>query len=491
VRFRVPAGTSTVVYAAWFSAPSTQPPVTADEAGYDAARQRVTRFWQHVLGAGALYSVPEPEVEHAELALLVQQIEATWRYSLGNPYEELSFAEALDNAEVMARYGFPEVAKAILRFSLHRLPQRYTAWHAGERLLAGAVDYDLFRDRAYLREETPGLARAMRRLAASQIKSGPLRGQLPPEQLSSDLPDPVDALPAQVVAWQGLLAMGRVWHDTGHAQLAAVSRRTALRLESALRRAIRDSLIRLSDGSLYLPDTLSHGDPPYRSITDMRGGSYWNLVMPYVFASGFFPPKSAAAQGFIRYLLGHGTRLLGVTRADAHIIYLNGLLLGTGLGQVYNLQVSRFLADNDEPDQLVLSLYGLLAIGMTEDTYVSGESVSVSPLPGRYYRAMFMPPNTGVTGSFLETLRVMLVNEERARGGAPEGLELAFSTPRAWLTDGSEISVDNAPTSFGRVSYAIVRSGSRVVVDIAAGLAKAEAAPRAPPPSRGRAGHRR
>jgi hypothetical protein len=58
----------------------------------------------------------------------------------------------------------------------------------------------------------------------------------------------------------------------------------------------------------------------------------------------------------------------------------------------------------------------------------------------------------------------MLLHERRGRGGAPTGLDLAFSTPRAWLADGKTIGVQNAPTSFGKVSYSIERAGSAVTV---------------------------
>jgi hypothetical protein len=129
---------------------------------------------------------------------------------------------------------------------------------------------------------------------------------------------------------------------------------------------------------------------------------------------------------------------------------------------VYALGWSRFFADNDQPDQLVLSLYGLLGAGMTRGTYVSGEAVSVLPVRGAYQRSMFMPPNSGSNASFLGTLRELLVHERRGRLGAPAGLDLAFSTARAWLADGQEIDVRSAPTSFGKVTYSLVRRGSAV-----------------------------
>ena len=57
----------------------------------------------------------------AQRSLLIQDLALTWRYSVGNQYEEFSFAEALDTAEVMAEYGLPGVAGHILTSSLARL----------------------------------------------------------------------------------------------------------------------------------------------------------------------------------------------------------------------------------------------------------------------------------------------------------------------------------------------------------------------------------
>ena len=110
---------------------------------------------------------------------------------------------------------------------------------------------------------------------------------------------------------------------------------------------------------------------------------------------------------------------------------------------------SRFLADNDQPDQLALTLYGMLAAGMTRDTFVSGEAVSLLPVGTAYYRTMYMPPNLGANSSFLETLKLLLVHERRGPRGAPRGLDLAFATPRAWLADGATIDVQRVRTSFG------------------------------------------
>jgi hypothetical protein len=181
--------------------------------------------------------------------------------------------------------------------------------------------------------------------------------------------------------------------------------------------------------------------------------------MPYALASGILPPHSAQARDVLRYMLGHGSRILGLVRASAFTLYRDPEFPRSGTDQVYGLSMARFLADNDRADQLVVSLYGQLAAGMTRGTYISGEAATVAPVRGELYRKMFLPPNSGSNAAFLETLRLMLVHEVEDSDGAPHELELAFATPRSWLRPGRTIAVENAPTSFGTLSYDVRNGG--------------------------------
>jgi hypothetical protein len=458
VRYRVPAGEQQTIYLAWLNAPSDARFVHANASSYETARATVAKFWQSRLDTGATFEVPEPAIQDAQRGILAQVIASGWRYSIGNPYEELSYAESLDAAEIAAEYGFTSVAKSIIELSLDRMrlrPWRFTAFRGAHILSTAATYYRLTHDRAFLRAETPDLARLVVRIAERQRPSGLLL----PEALSTDLEGhAVDSVSGQIEAVEGLLAIGRVWSSAGYAAQAARARTLAVGIDRALRPAVARGSKRLADGSLFVPDQLPQR--PFGRVTASRDGSYWNLVMPYAFASGWFPPHSKTSRGILRYLLQHGSRLLGVPRTYARTVY--GTVPGAGLAPVYGLGTSRFLADNDQPDQLVLSLYGMTAVGMTAGTYTSGEAVSVLPVQGAYERSMFMPPNTGANASFLGTLRELLIHERRGPLGAPAGLDLAFSTPRGWLGDGKEIDVRGAPTSFGRVTFSLVRHGSVV-----------------------------
>jgi hypothetical protein len=461
VRTIVPRGGSAELDAAFVHAGARVEEIAPED--YAASRADVVSYWEGALASTAVYDVPEPRVLDAERAVLIEELEMTWRYSVGNAYEELSFAEALDVAQVMAEFGRGDVARQILRYTLRELPARFTSWRAGERLVAGAQHFRLTRDGAYVAEETPVLGAVVRRLARDVAASR--TGLLPRERYSSDIADNVYALHGQTLAWQGLLAMGRVWRQTGHARLAELCRVTAVRLERGLRSAVRASEHRLPDHSLFVPASLLDGQRPFARLTASRDGSYWNHVVPYALASGFFAPHGPQARGLMRYLTLHGSRVLGLVRAGAYRL-ANGDSSVSGTDQVYGVNVARFLADNDKADQLVLSLYGTLAAALTRGTYVTGEAASVTPLGGAHYRTMYLPPNNDGAAAFLEILHSLLVHETRGRDGAPLGLELAFATPRAWLASGKSMTVTGAPTSFGPVSYSITRDGDVVYITV-------------------------
>jgi len=453
MQFRVPRGARRTIYAAWLHAPSAARYLHATPDVYRTARARTVRFWRSRLGAGATFSVPETPVQDAERAILTQLISFGWRYSIGNPYEELSYAESLDAAGVAAEYGYASVARSIIDLSLDRMrlrPWRFTAFRAAHILSTAALYYRLTRDRTFLRKETPALWRLVQRIADRQLPDG----RLHPEPLSTDLEDEdVDSVSGQIEAVQGLRALAQVWGSGGYPRPASRARSLAASIDRALRPAVAGASVRLDDGSLFVPAQLTSEPHAFAQLTASREGSYWNLVMPYAFSSGWF--DRAASQGILRYLLTHGSRLLGVPRTYARTVY--GQAKGSGIAPVYALGTSRFLAANDRPDQLVLSLYGLLAVGMTPGTYISGEAVSVLPVRGAYHRTMFMPPNSGANASFLGTLREVLVHER------PDGLDLAFSTPRAWLAGGRTIVVRRAPTSFGKVTYSLACRGRTIV----------------------------
>src|SRR4029078_3990998 len=187
-------------------------------------------------------------------ALLVQDLLLTWRYSIGNGYEEFSFPEGVDVAQVLGEQGFPDVASAILRTSLSRPNTAYPNWKMGEKLLGSATHFRLFHDRAYPGRATPKRTGRVATLGR-QIDASPT-GLLGRERYSSDIHDPVYGLHSQAVVRAGLRGMADAWAETGQAALAARCRVLATRLRAGLRKAVLTSQRPLPDGSLFIPTPL-------------------------------------------------------------------------------------------------------------------------------------------------------------------------------------------------------------------------------------------
>jgi hypothetical protein len=342
---------------------------------------------------------------------------------------------------------------------------------AGERMTGTADYYRRTRDAKFVKKVTPQLRTALWNFQ-SELDASPT-GLLDRERYGVDVSTQVYGLHDQALALQGVRAMVGVWAANRQPFLANVATLVANRLETGIRAAVQASSSSLSDGSLFIPVTLLDGvAQPFGSLTDTPEGSYWNLVMPYALASGLFRPGSSQAAGVLDYMLRHGSRMLGLVRFRAFTNSGKPGYRSPGSDDVYGTNVVRFLADNDRPAQLVLSLYGKLGADMTPGTFVSGEGSTIGPVDGEYYRSMFRPPNSANNAFFLETLRLMLVHETRGADGAPNGLELAYSTPRSWLRAGRQIVVRRAWTSFGPLSYSLAaRKGSvRVRVQAPSGL---------------------
>ena len=151
----------------------------------------------------------------------------------------------------------------------------------------------------------------------------------------------------------------------------------------------------------------------------------------------------------------HGLRLLGLVRAGAYALYGRSAYPKSGTDQVYGNNVSRFLADADHPDELVLNLYGSLAAAMAPVTFIAGEAASIAPLDVHAPCRPTCHRTASSNAAFLETVRLTLVHETIGPDGMPAGLELAYATPRAWLRPGRRISVRSLPTSFGQISFTL------------------------------------
>jgi hypothetical protein len=452
--------------------------LAASAATFTTARAASIASWKQRLDEGAQIEVPERRVMDAIRNLLIQNLQLAWRYSVGNAYEGFYQPESSAAVIGLAEYGFLDDARQALQALLPKTHGRSTNWEQGEKLAAGAAYYRLSGDTGFIRTHTPTYARFARDFATRRAADP--NGLLDKQRYSGDITEAVYGLHHQSRAWRGLRDMAYVWGLVGDAQLAARYRAEARAFASSLRRAIARSAIAVSPRETFVPVSLlsTPRGAPWDPVTATRPGSYWNLVAPYGWASGIIPRASALPRKVLAYARGRGSFLLGLVRFDYYPtgvgkVRCDGLpgLKTPGTDDAYGVERAHFLAELDQPDLLVLTLYAQLAHGMTRGTFIAGEGATVGPVPsgacptlpnGEYYRSMYLPPSSASNDFFLTTLRESLVHWDANDDGRPRDLRLASSTPRAWLADGKRISVRGLPTPFGPLTYSIdshVRAG--------------------------------
>jgi len=450
------------VYLVRLNQPAACRKLVPDARRFVTERDAVCRFWDKQLRRGAVFEVPEKRVMDAQRNLLIQNLFMTWRYSIGNAYETWFPQESGDALKALGEYGFLDEYRKNLQVLLPRTfrgeDERMEEY--AHKLFYTAHCARLTADHAWLATNRSLVKRwigAMRKVMANDPQGllGKTRaGDIHTHRYYSN---------HQAIGWRGLRDMASLCADEGWDDEAHAASEAAQSLRKAFLKTFNATKVDMPDGTLFFPKVLKDSPAtPYDSITATRLGSYWNLSIGTVLKSGIFDPRGDTMRRTVDYMHRHGARLLCLTRFNYYPVpigsYRGGGLPGystSGADNVYGLGILDALAELDEADQIVLSLYGKLAHGMTRNTFISGEGDSFGVVPGQYYRALYLPPSNTNNALFLKNLHDMLVFTHVDMEGRPEELLLAHFTPRGWLEQGKTIRVERAPTMFGPVSYTI------------------------------------
>ncbi len=430
----------------------------------DQCKQELKDYWDERLSRQP-FDVPEPLVMDATRNLLIQNLVLRWRYSLGSAVYHNSFyqPESSDACSLLAKYGYAAEARDGLQSLLEMTkgPGNYTNWEIGEKLSHAAEYYHLTGDADFVRANTPAYLKMISELAR-QMREDP-RGLLEPQRYCGDQTYRSYTVFHQTVCWRGMRDLRIIWQQLGMDEAVAVCGDADIRLRQALQNALQEHTDVLPDGSLFIPGRLYENVPVFDPITETRDGSYWNLVMPYAFSSGFWPYDSPTMDGVSRYIHQHGGTFLGMIRFNYYPVAIGthrpGGLPGystTGVDNVYMPGYIRFLADRDEVERLILSFYGALAHGMTRGTFIAGEGDTLGAHPDYNSRSSYGSYCSANNTSKLLALRQMLVRESfDSETGLPTGLYVAHATPRQWLEAGQAIRIKDAPTALGPISCTI------------------------------------
>ncbi|MCC6696680.1 MAG: LamG domain-containing protein [Candidatus Hydrogenedentes bacterium] len=432
---------------------------------YDEKQSEWRAYWDALLVKGAQFNVPEKLVMDVQQNLLIQNLIMRWRYSLGAVVYHDSFyqPESSDAVATLGLYGFPDAHRDGLEYLVNQTKgaQYYANWERAEKLTHAAHYYHLTCDKAFIERNTPAYE-AFCEEFRRQIEADP-NGLLQKERQCGDIPQVSYFVWHQTLGWRGMRDMAVIWKEIGRDDLYDRYYPVANGLQQAIAQAMKVSQKDMPDGTLFIPRMLLEDAPIEAPVTETRLGSYWNLCMPYAFASGFWDPHGGDMDRIVGFMRNHGSFLLGLLRFNYYPTPIGSYraqgLPGyytTGFDNVYLPDYLQLIANRDEAEQIILTFYGKLAHGQTRGTYVSGEGETVGERAGEFYRSCYGTPCSANNNAFLLPLRLMLVRESFDREkGLPESLYLAHATPREWLEDGKSIRVANAPTCFGPVSYRI------------------------------------
>ena len=427
--------------------------VNAGADDYSRQREACVSLWKALLAQGMNIETPELYVNDAWRHLICQNFQLIngdrIHYSAGNQYDRLYEAEGSDAAVAMMNWGY-ETDMRRLMVPLFDFTRKGLEFHQASFKINNLCQYYWqTRDPSSVKELRPHWEKEARRLVDNRTGE---HGLFPKEQYCGDIQTPVQSVNVNAKAWRALRDLSAV--------LAAVGERTEAEQYASVANAFRKTVLTAIDKSTrrevtppFVPVALYDNEPIHDPITQVRIGSYWNIIIGYTISSGIFPVGSEQESWIPRYLEQHGGLCMGMLRSGGsqHNFW-------TGYDRVNPLYGTRYTLDTlrrDDPERALVSLYGMLAQGFTRNTFICGEGCSLPPVDERG-RIFYCPPNSAANAHFLSMLRYALVQDwDLDDDGAPETLRLLFATPKRWLTDGQSIKVERAPTAFGEISVRV------------------------------------
>jgi hypothetical protein len=383
-------------------------------------------------------------------------------------------SEANSIVRGMDMMGHTDFARRSLEFFVNRynkagfLTTGYTIVGTGEHLWTLAEHYQRTQDRAWLGKLAPELARVCQWIVRQRAKTQrldlnnqkvPEYGLTPPG-VTADWSRYAFRFFNEAQYCAGLEAAARALAGVSHPDAAALAVNAKQYREDLVRAyrwtQARSPVVRLDDGT-WVP-----ADPAildcFGRVEDFLPGEDWNRSWAYsveigahqLAANGVLDPASDDVRWMMDYLedvqflrSGMGDYPEEKNRKD---VFCFG---GFAKVQPYYGRIAEVHALRDDVKPFVRSYFNAIP------ALLSLENLSF----WEHFHNTGGWNKTHETGWFLCQSRTMLVTE---RG---DELWLAPMVTNQWLKDGMKISVQNAPTCFGKVSYTITSSAVRGQID--------------------------
>lgn len=428
--------------------PATQ--VSADE--FQTRLGEAAAYWDKLIAGGSRFEIPEPRVQSAYRAWLAYNFlnvakrkgvlhvcDGAGFYDKVYGYSAALYCHGLD------LFGYPDLAEtycdALLSFAHTNglLAVNFGSTDTGTALWVMTEHYRLTRDEVWLRRVAPkmrlmcGWIVNQRHVALANAAKEPAvtRGLIRYKPYA-DLLHPAADYFSNGYLWKGLDATARVFAEIGLQGEATELRQEADAYFKDIQASMNAAVFR-DRGQNILPMI-----PDTRELWQESNGSangYYGIIAPCLLEIGLPAATDPKAR-----LITDALELRGGLVAGVSQFHLMG-------DHAYAYGYWIISLERDDVKRAILGLYGSLAYGMSRDTYAAVECTMIRT--GENY---WMLPHTYSNTQQLRLLRNLLVRE------AGDTLWLGQAIPRHWLEAGKRVAVNEAPTTFGPVSYSICAS---------------------------------
>lgn len=420
---------------------------------YASQRELCANTWKKKLSEGMKITVPESVVNNAYRNSLCQIFQLVngdnLYYSAGNQYQKMYEAEGSDALMALLSYGYTDETRRYMVPLFNFTRKGLELHNAGFKILDLCQYYWHTRDKKAIEELRPYWEKEAKMLDKGRTGPG---GLYPEEQYCGDIHTFVQSLNVNAHAWRAMRDLGPVLKETGYKKEAGHYITEAL----SFRKIVLDAIHKTASHETvppFVPIALNGGEPVHDPILHSRIGSYWNIIIGYTIQSNIFPSGSEEENWIPNYQEKHGGICMGMIRSGG-----GQWNFWTGEYRVNPLYGTRYSLNTllrDDTERSLVSFYGMLAQGLTRNTFIGGEGCSLEPMDNKG-RVFYCPPNSAASAHLLSMLRNILVQDwDLDDDGKPETLRLGFATPRTWLEDGKFIEVKEAPTAFGKTSYSM------------------------------------
>ena len=414
---------------------------------YQEEQQACRETWQALLDLGVRLEVPERVVNNAWRSLLIgNEIVFDGNkafYSVANQYANQYVTEGNWPLRACLMYGYIDEAQPMVEvlLDLRKAPvHRYAI--SGWKLRMLAFNYWYTRDYDYIEANRSRWEPLVKLIVGDLL---PENGLVPKDGYASDLHNRlVYNLKTNACCWRGLRDMAAVLRAAGHPDPELEERTNKYRQD------ILDAVAKNERHDVdppFIPNNLFGKEKTPEHLTESTVAWYWNLISNDLLCSGLFDTQPEKARWVRDYVHKRGGLCMGMLR-NGETPPIRPLFDKQRVDDLYTLGYAIYMLRHDDVDRALVCFYGKLAQGLTPETFIGGEG-TVLPPHDKYGRAMYLPPNTGGNGYFLQLLRFLLVQDwDLDDDGEPETLRLLFATPRRWLRDGAKIKLEKRTDCF-------------------------------------------